>query len=109
MPFLPEKLIDEKLEGIQRFRTPEGYFGRKRVVGPLAAKELLRNIGSQRDALLERLTVEGIETLDLTPRFQEAAARGEQLYRVLDTHWTSAGHALAASAIAERLRARRGN
>ena len=40
--------------------------------------------------------------VDLTPRFHDEAARGELLYLADDTHWTTAGHALAAKVIGEQ-------
>lgn len=42
--------------------------------------------------------------LDLTPAFRERAARGDVLYFPQDSHWSPLGHAVAASAIAARLR-----
>lgn len=47
----------------------------------------------------------GIDVLDLTPHLRDAAD-GEpyRLYHRLDGHWTAAGHAVAAEAIAEHLR-----
>ncbi len=54
-----------------------------------------------------RAAVRGISPvipfLDLTPRFQAAAARGELLYLPDDTHWTADGHRSAACAITETL------
>lgn len=47
--------------------------------------------------LLER---HAIATLDLGPIFAAGLAAGEELYFHLDRHWTSAGHAKAAEAIA---------
>jgi hypothetical protein len=42
--------------------------------------------------------------LDLTPVFRERAARGEVLYFPQDSHWSPQGHAVAAQALAARLR-----
>jgi hypothetical protein len=41
--------------------------------------------------------------LDLTPVFQQRAARGEILYFPQDSHWSPLGHAVAAQAVAARL------
>ena len=46
------------------------------------------------------LAERGIATLDLTPSLSAAEARGEQLYFRNDRHWTPAGHAHAAEALA---------
>ncbi len=52
----------------------------------------------------------GVATfLDLTPRFRTEAAQGDLLYLADDTHWTPAGHASAARAIAEVLAVNRGS
>jgi hypothetical protein len=45
----------------------------------------------------------GIEYLDLTPRFLEAARRGTMLFFLDDSHWSPEGHDLAAQEIAERI------
>jgi SGNH hydrolase-like domain, acetyltransferase AlgX len=44
--------------------------------------------------------------IDLTPSFQTEAANGSLVYLQDDTHWSGAGHALAAHAIREYLKAR---
>ena len=41
--------------------------------------------------------------LDLTPSFRDDAERGDLLYLADDTHWTAAGHALAAKGIGKCL------
>ena len=50
-----------------------------------------------------------IEYLDLTTSLRGAARRGELVYRPDDTHWTAAGHRVAAEAISGVLRARSTN
>jgi len=47
---------------------------------------------------------QGIPFLDLTPAFQQAAARGELLYYDYDTHWNQSGHDLAGKTIAQYLK-----
>jgi hypothetical protein len=47
-------------------------------------------------ALLEQL---GVQACDLTPALREAQQRGEQLYLLLDGHWSTRGHAVAAQAL----------
>ncbi|HEX6861348.1 MAG TPA: hypothetical protein VF414_00950, partial [Thermoanaerobaculia bacterium] len=46
----------------------------------------------------------GASFLDLTPVFTERASQGEVLYFPRDSHWSPAGHALAAEAIARSVR-----
>lgn len=58
------------------------------------------NINGQRDALRDMLAEIGVEFIDLTPAFREAAAQGEVLYYPYDTHWNQAGHQLAADTMA---------
>jgi len=45
-----------------------------------------------------------IAYLDLTTSLREAARRGELVYRPDDTHWTAAGHRVAAEALSGVLR-----
>ena len=47
-----------------------------------------------------------IEYVDLTPAFREEARRGAVLYFPDDTHWSPAGHALAAQVISAALNTR---
>jgi hypothetical protein len=50
---------------------------------------------------------EGIEFVSTTAPLRDAMARGVPVYFTYDPHWTPPGHAVAARAIAEHLRARR--
>jgi hypothetical protein len=52
--------------------------------------------------LARRLTAAGVTVVDLLPAFRSAATP-PRLYRRLDPHWTVAGNAVAADAIAEAL------
>jgi lysophospholipase L1-like esterase len=45
----------------------------------------------------------GIPLVDLTADFNEANARGEELYFATDGHWNPEGHRVAAEAIFESL------
>jgi hypothetical protein len=47
---------------------------------------------------------EGLPFLDLTPVFREAVKKEQQLNYVLDGHWTSGGHRIAATAIEKWLK-----
>jgi hypothetical protein len=56
-------------------------------------------------AFIVHLSSRGIPIVDVTDALRAAAADGERLYYRVDIHWTAAGHAVAAHAVAERLRA----
>lgn len=47
----------------------------------------------------------GIPVLDLLPPLRQAAETGQRLYFPVDIHWSSAGHAVAARAVADFLAA----
>jgi hypothetical protein len=55
--------------------------------------------------LADHLSRRGIEFIDLTPAFREAA-RGQRLYKPQDTHWNIAGNRLAADVLARYLEER---
>ncbi len=67
----------------------------------IAREELLGNMGYLRDALRTSVTDTGAHFIDLAPAFEAAAAEGEVLYPVYDTHFNAAGHRLAGETIAE--------
>ena len=49
------------------------------------------------------LTAQGVGCLNITPDLVSAVRPGKRLYYWLDVHWTPAGHATAANAVARRL------
>jgi lysophospholipase L1-like esterase len=57
------------------------------------------------EVLIAALTRRGIDLVDLTPVFRDAA-RDRRLYKPQDTHWNIAGNQLAATALARQLRDR---
>lgn len=57
-------------------------------------------------ALRELLDETGIAHVDLLPALRSAAADGPQLYFARDTHWTAAGHDVAARALRDWYAAR---
>lgn len=67
----------------------------------ISAGEFLANMDGQRLALQDFAQMNGIEFIDLTPRFQAAAAEGRELFLPLSIHWNEAGHQLAAEIVAE--------
>jgi len=56
------------------------------------------------DQLNEVLTLQGIETLNIQKRFEEARREGESLYLTDDSHWNETGVKIAARLAAERIR-----
>jgi hypothetical protein len=44
-----------------------------------------------------------IATIDITPELQKSAQAGKRMYFWLDIHWTPAGNAVAAQAVADYL------
>ncbi|HVR76524.1 MAG TPA: hypothetical protein VMT52_19500, partial [Planctomycetota bacterium] len=105
-PLLPRDLLETKLGGARRPHvSPQGdLLSASTSPELLRAADFLENMDGQRKALAGILAREGIDLLDLTAEFQEAAGRGEQLYWSTDNHWAPAGHELAASILARRLR-----
>lgn len=53
--------------------------------------------------LSEALVERGIDVVDLLPAFRASRAGGQALYRPRDTHWSRAGHALAARELLRKL------
>ena len=103
-PLLPATLLEDKLGNARRLMSRDRMLRPRGNDEVVSAAGLLERMDGQRDAVVRQLGAAGIEVLDLSPVFREAAARGEALYLTNDTHWSAAGHELAASAIAERLR-----
>jgi hypothetical protein len=63
--------------------------------------DLLSRLDNQRDAVANLAGELGLPFADLTPAFQQAAATGQILYYVYDTHWNQAGHDLAGQVLAD--------
>jgi hypothetical protein len=79
------------------------YLDRARFAANAEPLRWERNdLPSRLAALVGKADPDG-DFLDLTPTFRQRAARGDVLYFLQDTHWSPAGHALAARAIAARL------
>ncbi|MCC6875502.1 MAG: hypothetical protein IT378_14435 [Sandaracinaceae bacterium] len=63
----------------------------------------LRNHRAQHEVTLAELEASHIEVIDLEPVLREAAERGDMLYFPDDTHWSPAGHTVAADHVADEL------
>jgi len=74
-------------------------------VQEIAWDTLSARLDNMRTVIGETVDELGLPFIDLTPAFQEAAARGEITYFDYDSHWNVSGHALAGQTIAESLRA----
>ncbi|MFN8636796.1 MAG: SGNH/GDSL hydrolase family protein [Chloroflexota bacterium] len=61
-------------------------------------------IGAPIDNLAEVVSRVGVPFIDLQPPIEAAGRDGTRLYYDFDKHWTAAGHAVAAEAIARELR-----
>jgi len=55
------------------------------------------------DAFVQYLNENQIATIDITKQLRDAAESGERMYYWLDIHWTPAGNAVAARAVADHL------
>ncbi len=82
------------------FSAQDGFIADTAISDPVdIAARIAQHVDLQRDWLAALATREGFDFLDLTPAFQDAAARGQVLYAYGDTHWNRAGHALARESI----------
>jgi hypothetical protein len=61
-------------------------------------------LGHLRDAVRAAALEAGLAFFDTTPILEQAAAQGEMVYYVYDTHLNQRGHDLAGAAIADYLR-----
>lgn len=75
-----------------------------REILPAPHAEAMRPSVELLSAVAAELERRGVEVVDLYPLFRDATARGERVYWRDDTHWNDAGIAIAAQAVAERLR-----
>jgi hypothetical protein len=84
------------------FQVDDGVYAEAVRVSGRPASDYDRDLSSRRvSATLAALEV---PVVDMTGALR-ARAREERVYRVQDTHWSAAGHALAAQTLADRLRA----
>ncbi len=81
-----------------KYRTYHGLVSAPE--GSAAADWVLNDLPAR---LGERLAAQGIEYLDLTDALRHAARAGTHPYLLDDSHWSAAGHRIAAEAIARRL------
>jgi hypothetical protein len=79
------------------------YLDRTRFAANAEPLRWKRNALPRRLEDLVRQADPRADYLDLTPVFQQRAARGEILYFPQDSHWSPLGHAVAAKAVAARL------
>ena len=99
LPLLRRSLARDELERALAF-----YF---RGTGPAVDVETLAAHRLAQNELMGALCAErGIVFLDLTPVLEAEVDSGRNVYFPDDAHWNAAGHDVAASALAELLRAR---
>jgi len=76
------------------------YHGEIAATNPEAFEAaLFRNLDATGQVVLGFCRSAGIESLDLTPVFRAAAARGEMVYFPYDSHWNALGNRIAAREI----------
>lgn len=68
--------------------------------GGVDAATFLAQVDNQALVMEAWANANGIEWIDLTPKFQAEAARGQALYLPLGTHWNEQGHQLTADVVA---------
>lgn len=100
LPYLMPEYQDVLLENVSGLDSEPG--GRIQLVPEdTPFNVLVDRLDNLRDAVAARARAEGFIFFDLTPIFQEAAARGELLHYAYDTHWNQAGHDFAGRALAD--------
>lgn len=100
LPYLMPEYQDVLLENVAGLDSEPG--GRIQLVQEDTPFDVLVDrLDNLRDAVAARARAEGFIFFDLTPFFQEAAARGELLHYAYDTHWNQAGHDLAGRVLAD--------
>jgi hypothetical protein len=104
LPYLDAEDRPVLMNKVERFEANEGAPLVNSLHLETTFEDLLNRADNQRDVIQEAMEEAGFVFFDLTPVLAEAAAQGEMLYYVYDTHWNQAGHNLVGTAIADFLR-----
>ncbi len=100
-------VLQRALDGVQAVALLPGGF-LKPVAAPATPEQVWAHRDDQRDAIVHLMNQLGVDVLDLTPPFLAEARTGAELYYLADTHWSQAGHDLAARLVAAHLAAQPG-
>lgn len=103
VPYLTPESQVKLMQQAHRNLAEAGEALRTESATDITFEELSANLGNIRDVIRERAEQEGFVFFDLTPILQEAAARGEMVYYVYDTHLNQRGHDLVGEAVAQFL------
>jgi hypothetical protein len=104
IPFLQDPALLEKVaHNAPAIELSEaGYL--RFAARPVDPKTLRLHLDDQMQVLESFARQEGIEFLNLTPRFSDEAGKGVELYNYADTHWNAVGHSLAAQILADYIK-----
>jgi len=99
---LAEPSVAAVLQGFRRLgKGPSGEL--TPLSEPLDAGAVRHSMDDQARSMDHVVRDLGFDFLDLTDAFRQEAARGMELYNLVDTHWNDAGHELAARVVAAHL------
>jgi hypothetical protein len=104
LPYLTPESQAKLLEQTNENRAPAGEPLRTIPMPGTPFDAITPRLGHLRDAVREAALEAGLAFFDTTPILEQAAARGEMVYYVYDTHLNQRGHDLVGAAIAEYLR-----
>jgi hypothetical protein len=103
LPYLDEEDRPTLMNKVERFEANEGEPLTNELNLETTYDDLLNRVDNQRDVMQEVFQDAGLVFFDLTPVIADAAAQGQMLYYIYDTHWNQAGHDLVGQAIADFL------
>jgi hypothetical protein len=107
----PKATLDQSVERISSYAAALKGRGIRFIFLPIPNKENIyydflpiRRKPVFLDQLMEALTLQGVETLNIQKSFEEAKRNGESLYIADDSHWNESGVKIAARLAAEHIK-----